>query len=86
MTVKSTLRWLALQFLIVAVVTSARAAEQAMLDPGSTFTVGFPNMPPTFYAVSQKQDVMAQMTITVHLPPVAETLIATPASRRRLAA
>jgi len=40
------------------------AAEPAPnLAPGSRFTVQFPEMPPTFYALQQKQDVKAQMTV-----------------------
>jgi hypothetical protein len=33
------------------------------LVPGSTFTVTFPAMPPTFYALWQKRDEKAQMTV-----------------------
>ena len=33
------------------------------LAPGSTFTVAFPEMPPTFYDLSQKKDVKAEMTV-----------------------
>lgn len=36
------------------------------LTAGKTFTVQFPEMPPTFYALEQKEDVRAQMT--VYLP------------------
>ena len=43
---------------------SARPAEPAAkLIPGSTFAVQFPDMPPTFYAVFQKTNVPAQMTV-----------------------
>lgn len=43
------------------------AEPEPKLVPGSTFTVQFPEMPPTFYSVYQKkQDVMAQMS--VYLP------------------
>lgn len=33
------------------------------LNPGSTFTITFPEMPPTFYDVYSKKDVKAQMTV-----------------------
>jgi predicted esterase len=51
--------------LVWAMVTgSARPAEPAAkLIPGSTFAVQFPDMPPTFYAVFQKTNVPAQMTV-----------------------
>lgn len=40
------------------------AAEPApKLAPGSTFTVAFPEMPPTFYDLEQKKDAKAQMTV-----------------------
>ncbi len=43
---------------------SALGAEPAhKLAPGSTLTVQFPEMPPTFCAVHQKKDIKAQMTI-----------------------
>ncbi len=45
----------------------AFAAELApTLVPGSTFTITFPDMPPTFFAMQQKKNVPAQ--ITVYLP------------------
>ncbi len=48
----------------VMVASSVLAAEPSIkLVPGSTLTVQFPEMPPTFYAVSQKKDTKAQMTI-----------------------
>ncbi|HEX2971851.1 MAG TPA: hypothetical protein VHP11_05935 [Tepidisphaeraceae bacterium] len=60
-----TLRALALTFLLAtSSLTTALAAESApKLAPGSTFTVSFPEIAPTFYAVFQKKDVKAQMTI-----------------------
>src|ERR1019366_10183114 len=33
------------------------------LTPGSTFTITFPEMPPTFYARYTQKDVKAQMTV-----------------------
>ncbi len=49
---------------LVMAASSALAAEPSTkLLPGSTLTVQFPEMPPTFYAVSQKKDTKAQMTI-----------------------
>jgi hypothetical protein len=40
------------------------AAEPAPeLAPGRTFTITFPEMPPTFYDLYQKKDVKAQMTV-----------------------
>lgn len=36
------------------------------LAPDETFTIQFPEMPPTFYAIFEKKDVVAQMT--VYLP------------------
>lgn len=39
------------------------AEPAARLTPGSTFAVQFPEMPPTFYALYQKKDTKAQMTI-----------------------
>ncbi|MGA2501136.1 MAG: hypothetical protein ABSH20_25645 [Tepidisphaeraceae bacterium] len=38
-------------------------APAPQLLPGRTFTLQFPDMPPTFNAVSQKQNVKAQMTV-----------------------
>jgi predicted peptidase len=53
-----------------ALLVSVMAASSALpaepptkLAPGSTLTVQFPEMPPTFYAVFQKKDTKAQMTI-----------------------
>jgi predicted peptidase len=44
--------------------TSALPAEPSTKPaPGSTLTVQFPEMPPTFYARYQKKDTKAQMTI-----------------------
>lgn len=42
------------------------AEPAAKLAPGRTYTVQFPELPPTFFAVYQKRDVKAQMT--VYLP------------------
>ena len=49
---------------VAGLVPCAPAAESPRtLVPGSTFTVTFPGMPPTFYAVFQKKEVPAQMTL-----------------------
>ncbi len=51
----------------VSVPSGAFAAEQApKLVPGSTLTVTFSDMPQTFFAMQQKKNVPAQMT--VYLP------------------
>ena len=51
----------------VSVACGAFAAEQTpKLAPGSTFTTTFPDMPQTFFAMQQKKNVPAQMT--VYLP------------------
>jgi polyhydroxybutyrate depolymerase len=45
-------------------INNPQAAESApKLAPGSTFSVAFPDMPPTFYALSQKKEAKARMTI-----------------------
>lgn len=64
----SLLRHLATALLITTGSTAgALAAETApLLAPGGTFTFTFPDMPPTFYAIWQKKDDKAQMT--VYLP------------------
>jgi len=52
--------------LLVSVLAAgiALGAEPATkLAPGRTVTIQFPEMPPTFYAVRQKKDITAQMTI-----------------------
>ncbi len=52
--------------LLVSVVAagSVLCAEPAtQLAPGRTVTIRFPEMPPTFYAVQQKKDIKAEMTI-----------------------
>jgi hypothetical protein len=52
--------------ILVALLSAFRtdAAEQApKLAPGSTFTVAFPEMPPTFHNLYQNKDVKAQMTV-----------------------
>jgi predicted peptidase len=54
----------ALASLACCVATLVPAAEPAgKLKPNSTFTVAFPEMPPTFYALDQKKDLKAQMTV-----------------------
>ena len=48
----------------IALDYSSRAANPApKLTPENIFTVSFPEMPPTFYALEQKKDVQAQMTV-----------------------
>jgi hypothetical protein len=48
----------------VGATTVMSATEPAhRLTPGSTLTVTFPEMPSTFYALSQKKNVKAQMTV-----------------------
>jgi predicted peptidase len=57
---------LVIRLLMVGIFVSALkslAAEPTALVPGSTFTVTFPEMPATFYAVSTQKDVAAKMTI-----------------------
>jgi predicted peptidase len=50
--------------LVIPGVTRTTANEPLpKLAPGTTFTVTFPEMPPTFYAVFEKQDAKAQMTV-----------------------
>jgi predicted peptidase len=50
--------------ILMMVASSALTAEPAKkLAPGSTMTVQFPEMPPTFCAVHQKKNIKAQMTI-----------------------
>jgi predicted peptidase len=44
-------------------IRAAEPAPKPKLVPGETFTVQFPGMPPTFYALFQKKEVMAQMTV-----------------------
>jgi len=53
----------ALVALLTAASPSPAAAPARKLVPGSTVTVTFPDMPPTFHAVSQKKEVKAQMTV-----------------------
>lgn len=49
---------------VMMAASSALPAEPSTkLTPGSTLTVQFPEMPPTFYAVHQKKNTKAQMTI-----------------------
>src|SRR5579862_5287952 len=61
-------RWMMIASWVAALgATSLLAAEPApRLVPGKTFSVPFPEMPPTFYDLFEKQDVPAQMT--VYLP------------------
>jgi hypothetical protein len=48
----------------VGATTVMSATEPAhRLTPGSTLTVTFPEMPSTFYTLSQKKNVKAQMTV-----------------------
>ncbi len=50
--------------LVVCTIASYASAEPApKLAPDSMFTVAFPDLPPTFYAVFEKKDVKAQMTV-----------------------
>jgi hypothetical protein len=52
---------------VAGAAAGVQAAESApSLAPGTTFTITFPEMPPTFYAVFQKTNVNAQMS--VYLP------------------
>lgn len=44
-------------------IRAAEPAPKPRLEPRETFTVQFPEMPPTFYALFQKKDVKAQMTV-----------------------
>lgn len=44
---------------------AARPEPKPRLEPGETFTVRFPGMPPTFYALFQKKEVAAQMTVSL---------------------
>ena len=63
------LRWVVLAVLVgVGAPPGTRAAEAApVLTPGASLTVRFPEMPPTFYAVAQKREAPAQMTIFLPL-------------------
>ncbi len=58
-----------LSLIIIAVILSvfvAGAAEPtAKLEAGKKFSVQFPEMPATFYAIFQKKDVKAQMTVSL---------------------
>ena len=53
----------ALIALLLAASASLTAAPVRELTPGSSFSVVFDDMPPTFYALFTKQDVQATMTI-----------------------
>ncbi|MCX6897214.1 MAG: hypothetical protein NT105_00810 [Verrucomicrobia bacterium] len=53
----------ALAALVMAACIAHAAAPARKLAPGSTVTVTFPDIPPTFHAVSQKKAVKAQMTV-----------------------
>ena len=59
------LRLFLAELLLAAVVTirTATGAQPPSLTPGATFTVPFPEMPPTFYDLAQQKDVKAQMTV-----------------------
>jgi predicted peptidase len=48
---------------VLAASSTLLAEPSTKLAPGSTVTVQFPEMPPTFCAVHQKKDMKAQMTI-----------------------
>ena len=54
-----------LALLAVAAFGPGRLASEpaARLVAGGTVTIAFPEMPPTFYAVFEKKDVKAQMTV-----------------------
>ncbi len=60
---KITSRFLVVMLGVVLVYGSLAADPAPKLTPGETFTVQFPEMPPTFYALQQKKDVKPQMTI-----------------------
>jgi predicted peptidase len=50
--------------LSVALSLTASAADtRPRLAPGTSFAVEFPELPPTFFAISQKKDAKAQMTV-----------------------
>lgn len=49
--------------LVMAASVSPAAGPAGKLAPGRTVTVTFPDMPPTFHAVSQKKNEKAQMTV-----------------------
>jgi predicted peptidase len=58
------LRPIAMVLLVtILAATTALAADTPRLAAGSLFSVTFPDMPPTFYALWQKKDVKAQMTV-----------------------
>jgi dienelactone hydrolase len=46
-----------------SVAAAKAAAPPLKLTPGATFTVPFPDLPPTFYALYNKKDVPVQMTV-----------------------
>jgi predicted peptidase len=48
---------------ITAFANAQTEQSKPRLAPGSTFTVQFPEMPPTFFALFEKKDVKAQMTV-----------------------
>lgn len=48
---------------ILSLAAMAASAPAPQLVPGKAFTIPFPDMPPTFYAVFQNKDVKAQMTV-----------------------
>ncbi|MGA2497786.1 MAG: hypothetical protein ABSH20_08600 [Tepidisphaeraceae bacterium] len=61
----SLVRPIALALLVLAAAAGGTLADDLppKLSAGGTFTVQFPDMPPTFYATFQKKDVKAQMTV-----------------------
>lgn len=50
-------------FCVAAAFSGCLAAPEVALRPGATFTVSFPDMPPTFFAVFEQKSVPAQMTV-----------------------
>ncbi len=62
----SILRRLVATALLISVMAASgtlAVETSAKLTPGSTITIQFLDMPPTFYALDQKKDTKAQMTI-----------------------
>ena len=59
------LRPIAMTVLVAVSTTSIVLAAEptGKLVPGTTFTITFPEMPPTFYDMAQKKDVKAQMAV-----------------------
>lgn len=48
---------------VVAALSGCVAAPGVALRPGASFTVPFPDMPPTFFALFEQKNVPAQMTV-----------------------